>query len=154
MGPDAMIFVFWMLRPDAMIFVFWIWVNSVSWWWAGRPDMLHSMRSQGVEHDWATELNWTEVPRISIKIYVQSCFSHAWLSVTLWTIGLQPTRLLCPWVSPGKNTELDCHTFLQGIFSTQGSNPCLFTSPALVVRFFTTSATWEAPLKFIDLPKW
>ena len=38
---------------------------------------------------------------------------------------------------------------LQGIFPTQGSNPHLFTSPALVGRFFTTSATWEAPLNYI-----
>ncbi|XP_069426855.1 cilia- and flagella-associated protein 119 isoform X1 [Ovis canadensis] len=27
--------------------------------------------------------------------------------------------------SPGKNTGVGCHAFLQGIFPTQGSNPCL-----------------------------
>ena len=27
----------------------------------GKPGMLQSMRSQRVRHDWATELNWTEV---------------------------------------------------------------------------------------------
>ena len=27
--------------------------------------------------------------------------------------------------SPGKNTGVDCHALLQGIFLTQGSNPCL-----------------------------
>ena len=27
--------------------------------------------------------------------------------------------------SPGKNTGMGCHAFLQGIFSTQGSNPSL-----------------------------
>ena len=37
----------------------WVWVNSVSWWWTGRPGMLQSMGSQRVRHDWATELNWT-----------------------------------------------------------------------------------------------
>ena len=36
--------------------------------------------------------------------------------------GLQPTRLLCPWGSPGKNTGVGCHALLQGIFLTQGSN--------------------------------
>ena len=36
--------------------------------------------------------------------------------------GLQPTRLLCPWDSPGKNTGVGCHFLLQGIFPTQGSN--------------------------------
>ena len=38
---------------------------------------------------------------------------------------LQPSRLLCPWDSPGKNTGLDCHALLQGIFPTQESNPGL-----------------------------
>ena len=32
--------------------------------------------------------------------------------------------LLCPWDSPGKNTEVGCHALLQGIFPTQGSNLC------------------------------
>ena len=36
--------------------------------------------------------------------------------------GLYPTRLLCPWDSPGKNTGVGCHFLLQGIFLTQGSN--------------------------------
>ena len=39
----------------------WVWVNSGSWWWTGRPGMLQSMGSQRVGHDWATELNWTEL---------------------------------------------------------------------------------------------
>ena len=29
------------------------------------------------------------------------------------------------WDSPGKNTRVGCHVLLQGIFSTQGSNPGL-----------------------------
>ena len=41
------------------------------------------------------------------------------------THGPQPARLLCPWDSPGKNTGVGYHTFLQGIFPVQGSNPCL-----------------------------
>ena len=36
----------------------WVWVNSRSWWWTGRPGMLHSMGSQRVGHDSETELNW------------------------------------------------------------------------------------------------
>ena len=39
--------------------------------------------------------------------------------------GPQPTRLLCPWDSPGKNTGVGCHSLLQSIFPTQGSNPGL-----------------------------
>ena len=34
--------------------------------------------------------------------------------------GLQPTRLLCPWDSPGKSTGVGGHALLQGVFPTQG----------------------------------
>ena len=39
----------------------WVWVNSGSWWWTGRPGVLRFMGLQRVRHDWATELNWTEL---------------------------------------------------------------------------------------------
>ena len=39
--------------------------------------------------------------------------------------GLQPTRLLHPWDSPGKNTEVGSCSLLQGIFPIQGLNPGL-----------------------------
>ena len=35
---------------------------------------------------------------------------------------MEPTRLLCPWDSLGKNIRVGCHSLLQGIFPTQGSN--------------------------------
>ena len=46
----------WMASPTQWT---WVWVNSGSWWWTGRPDVLGFMGSQRVGHDWATELNWT-----------------------------------------------------------------------------------------------
>ena len=50
-----------------------------------------------------------------------------------------PTRLLCPWDSPGKNTGVGCHFLLQGIFPTQGSNPGIKPwSPALEADTFTS----------------
>ena len=39
--------------------------------------------------------------------------------------GLYPARLLCPWDFPGKITREGCHFLHQGIFWTQGWNPCL-----------------------------
>ena len=39
----------------------WIWVNSGSWWRTGRPGVLRFVGSWRVRHDWATELNWTEL---------------------------------------------------------------------------------------------
>ena len=47
----------WMASPTQWT---WVWVNSGSWWWTGRPDVLRFMGSQRVGHDWATELNWTD----------------------------------------------------------------------------------------------
>ena len=53
--------------------------------------------------------------------------------------GLQPTKLLRPWDSPGKNTGVGCHFLLQGIFPTQGSNPGL---PALEADALTSEPPW------------
>ena len=50
---------------------------------------------------------------------------HSVVSESLWPHGVLTTRLLCPWDSPGKNTGVDCHFLLQGIFPTQGLNLCL-----------------------------
>ena len=44
------------------------------------------------------------------------------VSDSLRPYGLWPARLLCPWNFPGKNTGVDCHSLLQGIFLTQGLN--------------------------------
>ena len=44
------------------------------------------------------------------------------MSDSLRPHGTEPARLLCSWDSPGKNTGVDCHALLQGIFPTQGSN--------------------------------
>ena len=48
----------------------WVWVNSRSWWWTGRPGVLRFTGSQRVGHDWASELNWTEmnwIPTIRVN---------------------------------------------------------------------------------------
>ena len=47
------------------------------------------------------------------------------ISDSLWPCGLWPSRLLCPWDSPGKNTRVGYHALLQGIIPIQGLNPCL-----------------------------
>jgi len=52
-------------------------------------------------------------------------FSRSVVSNSVRLHGPQPARLLCPWDSPGKNTGVGCHILFQGIFPTQGLNPCL-----------------------------
>ena len=71
------------------------------------------------------------------------CFSRSVVSNSFRPHGLQPTRLLCPWDSPGKNTGVGCRSLLQGIFLTQGSNPSLLH--------------WQAcslPLSHLESPTW
>ena len=73
----------------------WVWVNSRRWLWKGRPGMLRFMDSQRVEHDWATELNWTELMFLN-NIYNINWFSGALLKylATNWWYGWlikQPT---------------------------------------------------------------
>ena len=38
----------------------WVWVNSVSWWWTGRPGVLQFMGSQ---KSWTRLSDWTELSR-------------------------------------------------------------------------------------------
>ena len=44
----------WMASPTRWT---WVWVNSGSWWWTGKPDVLRFMGLQRVGPDWGTELN-------------------------------------------------------------------------------------------------
>ena len=68
------------------------------------------------------------------------CCLVAKLCLTLQPRGLYSARLLCPWDFPGRNPGVGCLFPLQGIFSTQGSNPLSPVSPALADGFFTTEA--------------
>ena len=60
----------------------------------------------------------------SLSFTMSQCaaLSCSVMSDSLQPHGLQPTRLLCPWDSPGKNTDVGSLSLLQGIFLTQESN--------------------------------
>ena len=46
----------WMASPTQWT---WVWASSRSWWWTGRPGMLHPW---GLKESYMTEqLNWTEL---------------------------------------------------------------------------------------------
>ena len=65
-------------------------------------------------------------PLLKPPMDLHACMlSSSIVSNSLQLRGLQPTRLLSPWDFPGKNTRVDCHFLLQGIFLTQGLNPHL-----------------------------
>ena len=63
-----------------------------------------------------------------LYMYVYESVSPSVVSNSLQPHKLQPSRLLCPWSSPGKNTRVGCHSLLQGIFPDPGIKP---RSPAL-----------------------
>ena len=77
----------------------------------------------------------------SLSACMLSRFSHVQLFVTQWTVALQAPLSMrfsrqeywswLPW-SPGD-------------LPNPGIEPVSLMSPALVGKFFTTSATWEAP---------
>ena len=56
---------------------------------------------------------------VAVVLVTKSC------PALLWPHRLLPARLLHPWDSPGKNTRVGCHSLFEGMFPTQGSNPCL-----------------------------
>ena len=66
------------------------------------------------------------------------------MSNSLQPYERQLSRLLCPWVSPGKNTGVDCRAFRQGIFQTQGLNLHLLHFLHWQTGSLTTTATCEA----------
>ena len=61
------------------------------------------------------------------------CVSLSVVSSSVRPHRLQPTRLLCLWDLPGKNTREGCHFLLQGIFPDPDLH--LF---CLLIGFFTT----------------
>ena len=52
-------------------------------------------------------------------LVAQSCLTLGYR----WTVA--PTRVPCPWNSPGKNTGVGCYSLLQGSFPTQRLNSSL-----------------------------
>ena len=73
-----------------------------------------------------------------------SRFSRVQLFATLWTVAHQ--ALL--WDSLGKNTGVGYHGLLQGIFLTQGLNPCLL---CLLHCIFTS--LWELANSTLAIPQ-
>ena len=61
---------------------------------------------------------YQQCPRISFLHILTCCCCRCIASVVSDSVrphGLQPTRLLHPWDSPGKNTGVGCHFLLQSM---------------------------------------
>ena len=99
--------------------------SRLCWWigWGKREDGLK------------LELPFPEMGKLRVWASCALSLSRVWL---LWPHGLWPTRFLCPWNFPSKNSGTDCHFLLQGLFPTQEWKLHLL-SPALAGRFFTSA---------------
>ena len=82
-------------------------------------------------------MKWLYSLEIKPLVIIVVAVLVAQLYLTLRPNGLYPTSLLCPWDSPGKNTGMGCHSLLQKIFPTQGSNPVSF----IAGKFFSHHVT-------------
>ena len=79
----------------------------------------------GINKDIPTANSFIEEPKSILNYSIEHVMCQSVVSDSLRCHGLQPTRLLCPWNSSGKNTEVGSHSLLEGIFLTQGSNLAL-----------------------------
>ena len=67
-----------------------------------------------IKHTQGCGMNW-EVG-IDTRTILMLCYAMLSRSVVFDSVGphrRQPTRLICPWDSPGKNTGVGCHFLLQ-----------------------------------------
>ena len=100
---DCIIVLNSLLFPASISFDMWLWGSS-PWLWV-QPC------------DWLWQLTEADMKCVGSESESLSC---SLMSDTLWPHG--PTRLLCPWDSPDKNTGVGSLSLLEGIFLTQGSN--------------------------------
>ena len=88
-----------------------------------------------LSHVWLFMTPWTIVCQdpLSMEFSRQTCWSglpfpspmhgsEKWKLLSLVWLFVDPTG---PWNSPGQNLRVGGRSLLQGIFPTQGSNPCL-----------------------------
>ena len=73
----------WMASPTRWTRV---WENSRSWWWTGRPGVLQFLGSQRIGHNWATELNWSELN----GLVVFPTFFNLNLNLAIWSSWSEP----------------------------------------------------------------
>ena len=87
-------------------------------------------------------------------LWVCVCVSRSVMSYSLQPHGLWPAKLLSPWDFPGKNTIVDCHFLLQGIFLTQGLNPGLHIASSLLIAWATIFFTIVKSKLWREINNW
>ena len=102
-----------------------VWVDSGSWWWTGRPGVLWFIGLQRVRHDWATELNWKEIPR-------EFPWPFCHVRTPREGIHLQTRK----WVLT--RFEICWHLDIRFLASRITSNMCLLARPSSLCHFYSS----------------
>ena len=95
---------------------------------------------------WASPF-FSPIHSISVSV------SHPVVPYSLQPDGLQPTRLFCPWDFTGKDTGVNCHFLLQGIFLTQEWNPGLLHCRQIIYLLSykgSPSIPWEVIIYLLN----
>ena len=124
------------------------------WDWnlkSNRRQVLGSLSTQFLKLPVTTYLllnSWESHSHPQGSACMQSCFSHVWLCVTLWTVACQ-APLSMRFSRQKYWNELQCHS--PGDLPYPGIKPTSLTSPALAGRFFffflIISATHKAVVR-------
>ena len=91
----------WMASPTQWT---WVGVNSGSWRWAGRPDVLRSMGLQRVRYDWAMELTDWDDNMVFILQFVHVIHHIDWFE--------DAEKFLHPWI---KFHLIMCYSLNEGL---------------------------------------
>ena len=106
----------------------WVWVNSGSWWWTGRPDILQSMELQS--QTWLSDWTETELRARHPGVWSQLCYQEhsVKFSSSVMFDFMSPCRRRdsqdCFPTPQFKSINFQCSTF----FLVQFSHPYMTTS--------------------------
>ena len=103
------LFLFFSVTGSAVIIFtstvpLWLHVCAVWWMKVRLPEFLSCLCHSVTVEPWKSSI--TSLSPVAAAKTLQSC-------PTVWTHRRQPTRLPCPWDSPGKNARVGCHFLLQ-----------------------------------------
>ena len=66
----------------------WVWASSRSWWWTGKPDVLHAVHGVAKSQIWLSD--WTELRTIITSQFIIACEQnetlkqHGWTDPSIW----------------------------------------------------------------------
>ena len=105
-------------------------------------DFIQSFSSCSLS-DWRYKCIRYKLIKLEVYVCVLSCFSHVQLFMTLWTVAYQ-APLSIGLSKQEYQSGLPCPP--PGDLPDPAVKPTCLMSPSLAGSFFTTSATWEAPI--------